>query len=1301
MQLIHTLQGRMGKYRKRFNEKARAGTVAKQLSLKAARNKHLVQSEIDSKEEIGPQRPSTQLFQTEENSNSEVLKPLTEEEKKERKRRLELILYKENEKEAKLSRTKKKRLDKYIEHQLKREEKKVLLQKLSQTKIDSDLLVPSKLLGKGKQTRKEEMVEALELERQNRGDERTQEILYEERNVKNWDDEEKEQRDTEEPETHEEVTSDKKQAQNAGSSYFIDNRPAKFGGSGFGFGFGNLPTIKSSAKKKKSYTWKSRLEDAQNKKRDKENAMDFMSSDEERTSEDDNLNIEGISQEDDESLEEKSVSESSGPDVEDNKEDEGEDEDEDEDDESLLEKEGEGEETMVDTEEDVDTVNSQGKLKLSHSNAAEEFKKWAEEEVRKIEGRDESTQFPVVSLEILEKYSKPTVREEDLENSSDEENYVPINPDLQRKSIYVDVERDPAIQEQRIKLPVYSEEFKIMEAVHHHDCVIICGETGSGKTTQVPQFLYEAGFGSAESDLYPGMIGITQPRRVAAIAMSERVGKELGSHGHRVSYQVRFDSSMKKKKEGKQDTSMKFMTDGILLREMMSDLLLTKYSALIIDEAHERNINTDILIGMLSRVLKMRRRKHEESPGEYKPLKLIIMSATLRVSDFAENKTLFPNTPTILQIGSRQFPVSVHFNRRTNYDYLEEAFRKTSKIHRRLPPGGILVFLTGQDEIKTLVNRLRKEFPSPKNTKKGLYREDQIVPDVKSSVHTVPEVEELEFSVGNFKDLGSVNLLVEDYNSEDDDDEEGFEELLESHQTSNDPLYVLPLYSLLPTSEQMKVFEDPPEGSRICIVATNIAETSLTIPGIRYVVDCGRSKERKYNERNGVQSYEIDWISKASANQRSGRAGRTGPGHCYRLYSSAVYENYFDQFSKPEILRMPVESVVLTMKSMGIDQIVNFPFPTPPDPTALKKAESTLEILGALDKGTKTISELGKKMSLFPLSPRFAKILIIGNQFGCLPYIIAIVCVLSIGSPFLNENDIGVFDTEDSADTGSDDEHQKMSEARKALRAKFFKSRNMFGRLDKNCDALMLLSVVCAFDHVPPTNRVDFIKNNFLHLKTMEEIIKLRKQVTHLVHKYTSVDSIASSINISDELKLDMPDKKQVAAIKQMIASGFLDQVAARADAISLDVKLSNKTFSVSIPYTTVFPHANYLDDVDPYVYIHPASILASSSDTPPTYLVYHSLTLQRRQKENKQKVRILPLVDIKGRELANIAKNSSLLSYSKPLGHPYAPKDIDHNKRECYVVPRFGALNIGQTGWDLPVVKVLQVKKNGHWVIE
>ena len=359
-------------------------------------------------------------------------------------------------------------------------------------------------------------------------------------------------------------------------------------------------------------------------------------------------------------------------------------------------------------------------------------------------------------------------------------------------------------------------------------------------------------------------------------------------------YQIRFDATIKN--EGKPNgTALKFMTDGILLREMMKDFLITKYSAIIIDEAHERNINTDILIGMLSRVLKLRRKYSTENPEKYKPLKLIIMSATLRVSDFSDNQTLFKIPPPILKVDARQYPVSVHFSKKTNFDYIDEAFKKTCKIHKKLPPGGILVFLTGQNEITTLVKKLRQQFPFQETGRKKnsiKYDEEQ---QVRLNKETDAEAEDVDFSV-NVRELMEQEG-DEEVSDEDEEEEEGFEEVLEPHQSENDPLYVLPLYSLLPTKQQMKVFESPPPGSRICIVATNVAETSLTIPGIRYVVDCGRSKERKYNEENGVQSFEIDWVSKASADQRSGRAGRTGPGHCYRLYSSAVFESFFAQFS--------------------------------------------------------------------------------------------------------------------------------------------------------------------------------------------------------------------------------------------------------------------------------------------------------------------------------------------------------------------------------------------------------------------
>lgn len=227
-----------------------------------------------------------------------------------------------------------------------------------------------------------------------------------------------------------------------------------------------------------------------------------------------------------------------------------------------------------------------------------------------------------------------------------------------------------------------------------------------------------------------------------------------------------------------------------------------------------------------------------------------------------------------------------------------------------------------------MVKRLRKEFPFKKNSKHSKELETSISKVGISSKTTDLEAEDIDFSVQVIdEDKFKSSIEYEGGNEneeEEEEEEEGFEETLIEGQTANDPLYVLPLYSLLSTKEQMRVFQQPPQGSRLCIVATNVAETSLTIPGVRYVVDCGRCKERKFNESNGVQSFEVTWVSKASANQRSGRAGRTGPGHCYRLYSSAVFEQDFEQFSKPEILRMPVESIVLQMKSMAIITLSTF-----------------------------------------------------------------------------------------------------------------------------------------------------------------------------------------------------------------------------------------------------------------------------------------------------------------------------------------------------------------------------------------
>ncbi|KAJ2340873.1 putative ATP-dependent RNA helicase DHR1, partial [Coemansia sp. RSA 2618] len=276
------------------------------------------------------------------------------------------------------------------------------------------------------------------------------------------------------------------------------------------------------------------------------------------------------------------------------------------------------------------------------------------------------------------------------------------------KAYYVPVERAEHIQNQRIQLPVYAEEQQIMEAIAANPAVVLSGETGSGKTTQVPQFLFEAGYGDAGS-ANPGLIGITQPRRVAAISMAHRVADELGNYGHTVAHQVRFDTTVSAA------TRVKFMTEGVLLRELAADLLLTKYSVIIADEAHERSLNTDILLGVLSRVVRLRMKLAAENPTKHRPLRLVIMSATLRVDDFVKNTRLFRIPPPVINVQARQHPVRVHFNRRTPApgQHLSEAVRKITKIHRRLPDGGILVFLTGQAEITYVCRQLRQELSAP------------------------------------------------------------------------------------------------------------------------------------------------------------------------------------------------------------------------------------------------------------------------------------------------------------------------------------------------------------------------------------------------------------------------------------------------------------------------------------------------------------------------------------------------------------------------------------------------------------
>ncbi|KAI5825792.1 P-loop containing nucleoside triphosphate hydrolase protein [Schizophyllum commune Tattone D] len=867
---------------------------------------------------------------------------------------------------------------------------------------------------------------------------------------------------------------------------------------------------------------------------------------------------------------------------------------------------------------------------------------------------------------------------------------------------FVPVTRPSDVQEARLQLPVVAEEQPIMEAIRLHPVVVLCGETGSGKTTQVPQFLYEAGFGAPDSE-NPGMIGVTQPRRVAAMAMARRVAHELGvgvadagegeedaqstnkskksqskttassptndKLGAPIAYQIRYAGT------AGPATRIKFMTDGVLLRELAIDFLLTKYSVIIIDEAHERSMNTDILIGVLSRVVRLREEMWKEGREGAKPLRLIIMSATLRVSDFAANSTLFPSPPPVISIPARQHPVTVHFARRTQSDYVSEAIKKVVKIHARLPPGGVLVFLTGQSEIVGVARRLEARYgrraveerrASKAGGKLSRAKEDERFKEIpeegKSAAQADVEAENVD--LGNaHEDLaadvdGDGDQDMDPDALDTDDEDELDAELGLNADECDVPMHIVPLYALLPSARQMEVFKPPPPGTRLVVLATNVAETSLTIPNIRYVVDTGRAKERRYDPASGVQSFPISWISKASAAQRAGRAGRTGPGHCYRLYSSALFENHFEEFGEPEVLRAPVDGLVLQMKAMHIDTVAGFPFPTPPDRLALARAERVLARLGALSSGMGSgegrITELGRTMALFPLTPRFARMLASGGQHGCMPYVICLVSALSVGDPFLREEGL-LQDDEEDADEGKELTHLssaavKAKEVRRLRRKAFFEKQHLYGALgDFTSDLFKVLSVVGAYEYAGGGHK--FCTDNFVRPKAMEEIHKLRSQLSHIVQ------NDFPDIDVGFVAKLKPPSDKQLKVLRQLLAAGFIDQVAVRKD------RLDNAS-SGGTQYTNCWGVPYRAIGIEEDVYIHPSSVV--HDHRPPEYVVFNEVV-------RTSKIWLKGITAINPAWLATIGKGS-MCTYSKPKKNR-AGEDV--------VIPHFGP-----DGWELPPVK-------------
>lgn len=480
-----------------------------------------------------------------------------------------------------------------------------------------------------------------------------------------------------------------------------------------------------------------------------------------------------------------------------------------------------------------------------------------------------------------------------------------------------------------------------------------------------------------------------QPRRVAATTVAARVAEEMGcSLGEEVGYSIRFEDLTSAK------TRIKFLTDGLLLREALADPLLSRYSVIMVDEAHERSLSSDVLLGVLKKI----RKKRSE-------LRIVVSSATLQAEEFLR---FFAGEETsvgqIISLEGRMFPVDYLYLEEPAEDYIERAVKTVLDIHASEPDGDVLIFLTGREEIDTTIQMISERSASINP------RAPQILP--------------------------------------------------------------LPLYAGLSSEQQLYVFEPPPDNTRKVIVSTNIAEASVTIEGIVYVVDCGFVKLRGFNPHSGIESLTSTPVSKASATQRAGRAGRTKPGKCYRLYTEAAYHN-LPETTVPEIQRANLAPVILQLKALGIDNVLGFDFLTPPPAELFTRALELLYSLGALDDYAKLTRPLGVRMAELSVEPMMAKVLLASTIFGCLSEILSIAAMTSL----------------QGAVWFSHDGEKKDSES---ARRKFAAEEG---------DHLTLLNVYQAFVTQGKKDS-KWCRGNYLNFKSMVRAVSIRAQLKRYLERF-------------------------------------------------------------------------------------------------------------------------------------------------------------------------------------------------------
>lgn len=697
--------------------------------------------------------------------------------------------------------------------------------------------------------------------------------------------------------------------------------------------------------------------------------------------------------------------------------------------------------------------------KIMKEAKAKKLEKRLNEEKR----RRELQKSKYVDDPLMKKRLQEELKEEQLEEI--EKNAV-IEWKKEARTESYGIKSKLSIQEQRESLPVFQSRDELLKSIRENDFVVIVGETGSGKTTQITQYLAEDGY------INDGIIACTQPRRVAAISVAKRVAEEVNCKvGDEVGYTIRFEDCTSSK------TKIKYMTDGMLEREVLVDPLMSRYSVIMLDEAHERTIATDILFVLLRDAVHKRKGT----------LKLIVTSATLDSLKFSK---YFNNCP-VFHIKGRTFPVKIYYTKTPELDYIEATIDTVIDVHTNNPPGDILVFLTGREEIETCCETIVEKMSV-------LYKSD-------------PNMSEL---------------------------------------------IVLPIYSAMPSEMQSRIFEATPKGKRKVVIATNIAETSITIDGIYYVIDPGFVKVNAYDPKRSMDSLIVQPISRAQADQRSGRAGRTGPGVCYRLYTKNGYMKEMPANTTPEILRKNLSHTILMLKAMGIEDILDFEFMDRPKEDAILKALEELYILEALDDDGK-LTDIGRYMAYFPMEPMLSKTLIKSFEFGCSYEVIEVIAMLSVPDVFYRPRE-----KRDLAD----------------------KLKQRFD--DYNGDHLTLLHIYKKWEASGYSK--DWCEDNFIHEKSMRKARDVKKQLIKLMENIDRKEKGIQLSLVSCNNRLDQ--------VRKAFVSGFFKNCAKRS---------SNHGHNDE---EGVF--RTLADNLA--VYIHPSSSLYKIPGV--EYVIYHTLVLTNRE---------------------------------------------------------------------------------------